>query len=315
MENIELKLKIENDKYILEEATSSNIGSIYPITSLLWCGDTLFCKNVIIANSNNFGKMLFTDGELQSTSNDEKIYHEYLIHPSLCIYYSLYDKYSLNILVLGGGEGATTRELLKYPKEIINKIIWIDIDKNLIDLSRLYLKYCEEDVYKNDRVFLSCEDANDFLKDSKDKFDIIICDLPDPCIINNNINENNEDEDGLYSKTFWNNLKKLTKEEHIIVTHLGPISPGEKNFELCKSVLNQINLNKINYKFGKVFISSFMSEWLYLYFSFNKSLENIKLNTNNLPSKLSVIDKENINYFFYFPKYYKFNIINNNNNK
>jgi spermidine synthase len=282
--------------YIFEEANSSNVKSMYPIKSVLWNGNTAFTNNLIIANSEEFGRMLFTDGELQSSSEDEKIYHEYLIHPSLSIYYGLYNNHNLNILILGGGEGATTRELLKYSKNIINKIIWIDIDKDLVSLSRLYLKYCDEYVYNDSRVFISYEDANNFLTCSKEKFDIIICDLPDPSL---------NDKEGLYSIKFWNDLKKLTKSEHIITTHLGPISPGKKHFELCKSVLKKLNLNKVNYKLGKVFIPSFMSEWLYLYFSFNRSLKDIKLNSIILPDNLSIIDKKNINNFFYFPKYYE----------
>lgn len=296
MEDIKLKSMIEKDKYVYEESISSNTKSIYPISSLLWCGHTEFCNNVIIANSDEFGRILFTDGELQSTSNDEKIYHEYLIHPSLCIYYSLYNNTKLNVLILGGGEGATTRELLKYSKNSIKKIVWVDIDKDLVRLSRSHLKYCDEKVYDDERVCLHYEDCNHFFKHSQDKFDIIICDLPDPDI---------NDHDGLYSVTFWNDLKNITKTEHIITSHLGPISPGKQNFELCHTILKKINVDMFNYKLGKVFIPSFMSEWLYLYFSFNTCFKNLKLNTDYLPNNVSIIDKENIDHFFYFPKYYE----------
>ena len=287
---------IENENYVLENAKSSSVKSMYPIQSILWKGTTKFTNHLIIADSTEFGRILFTEGELQSCSMDEKIYHEYLIHPSLSIYYSLYNNHNLNILILGGVEGATTRELLKYSKHI-NKIVWIDIDKELVQLSRLYLNYCDETVYNDPRVFIYYEDANMFLSNCKEKFDIIICDLPDPYLKE----ENNE----LYSNTFWSNLKKITKKEHIITTHLGPIYPGKKHFNLCKHMLKLLNLNTTHYKLGKVCIPSFMSEWLYLYFSFNTSLKDINIQFNYLPNNLSIVDEENMKRFFYFPNYYE----------
>jgi predicted membrane-bound spermidine synthase len=137
-----------------------------------------------------------------------------------------------------------------------------------------------------------------FLSNCKEKFDIIICDLPDPYLKEDNNNE-------LYSNTFWSNLKKITKNEHIITTHLGPIYPGKKHFNLCKHMLKLLNLNTTHYKLGKVCIPSFMSEWLYLYFSFNTSLKDINIQFNYLPNNLSIVDEENMKHFFYFPNYYE----------
>lgn len=299
MEDKDLRLKIENDKYILEDAESSSVRSIYPIRELLWCGNSKFCNQLLIAESAEYDRMLFTDGELQSTSFDEKIYHEHLVHPCISIYSSLYKNDNLNILILGGGEGCTTRELLKYPKNIVNKIVWIDIDKDLLNLCRNHLKYCEENVYNDDRVLLSYQDANNYLETTLDKFDIIICDLPDPWINN---------DDGLYSDKFWSNLRRVSNDNHVIVSHLGPINPGKKNFELCINLLKKIDLDICNYKLGKVYIPSFMSEWLYLYFVFDKCLRDVKLDFSILPNNLSVVDSCNLQNFFYFPKYYECDI-------
>lgn len=299
MEDIDLRSKIENDKYILEDAQSSSVRSIYPITELLWCGHSNFCDKLLIAKSDEFDRMLFTDGELQSTSFDERIYHEFLVHPCVSIYGSLYDTINLTILILGGGEGSTTRELLKYPKEIVNKIVWIDIDKDLLNLSRVHLKYCDESIYNDDRVFLSYEDANIYLSNSIEKFDIIICDLPDPWLNN---------DDGLYSDKFWNDLRRVSNDNHVIVSHVGPITPGKQNFELCSNLIKRLDLNICNLKLGKVFIPSFMSEWLYLYFSFEKSIRDVELDFSMLPNNLSVVDSCNLPNFFYFPKYYECDI-------
>lgn len=296
MEDKKLKRSLENDKCIHENANSSTVRSIYPIDNILWAGNSQFCDNLIIAQSKEFERMLFTDGELQSTSYDEQIYHEFLVHPSLTLYYSIYGKKNINILILGGGEGATTRELLKYPTNIINKIVWIDIDKDLIQLSKTHLKYCNDSVYNDKRVCLSYEDANIFLNSTKETFDIIVCDLPDPWI-----NENK----GLYDDTFWKNLRRIVNQQHIIVSHVGPIQPGKKNFDFLQDLLKKIKLDISHCKLGKVFIPSFMSEWMYLYFNFTKPIQNQKINLNNLPQNLNIVDKDNIINFFDFPRYYQ----------
>ena len=297
MENIELKSAIDKKGNILENTDSSSVKSVYPIKKVLWAGSSKYCNELIIAESEQYGKMLFTDGEIQSTSYDEKIYHEFLVHPTINIYCNLQNKIDLNVLVLGGGEGSTIRELLKYPKSIIKKIIWIDIDKDLVNLCKTHLKYCKENIYEDNRVELKYQDANIFLENNKisgNKFEIIICDLPDPWI---------NKEEGLYTSKFWDNILMNSYKDSIIVSHLGPISPGKENFKLSYEIINQLKLNKENYKLGKVFIPSYMSEWLYLFFSPNSNIKNKCLNFN-LPINTEIIDKENLNSFFYFPNYY-----------
>jgi len=290
---------IEDKGYILEDSKSSIVQSIYPIKRVLWSGSSEYCDNLLICESDNYNKMLFTDGELQSCEFDERIYHEYLVHPIVNIYCSLYSKRDLRVLVLGGGEGSTIRELLKYPIEIIKEIVWIDIDKDLLRLCRDYLKYCDDCIYDNSRVILRIEDANKFLDENKNigvKFDILICDLPDPYI---------NSEKGLYSFKFWNDIKLNMNKNGLIVSHLGPLNGDQSNFKLCDNLINQLQLKKENYKLGKVFIPSFISEWLYLFFSVDDNIKDVCLDLNILPNNLEIIDDSSLLNFFYFPNYYK----------
>ena len=100
----------------------------------------------------------------------------------------------------------------------------------------------------------------------------------------------------------------MSNDNHVIVSHVGPITPGKKNFELCSNLLKRLDLSICNCKLGKVFIPSFMSEWLYLYFVFDNSIRDVKLDLSILPTNLSVVDSCNIKNFFYFPKYYECDI-------
>ena len=82
-------------------------------------------QDVDLLESPSWGKMLFLDGVLQSTTKDEVIYHNALVHPLMS---SLKSRKS--ILILGGGEGATAREVLRWPVE---SVTMVDYDQELVE--------------------------------------------------------------------------------------------------------------------------------------------------------------------------------------
>jgi spermidine synthase len=99
--NPELEQSIRDAKFYLEEAQSACVTSNYPIDSVAWAGRTTYCSELVIAKNEEYGNMLITDKELQSTQVDEVIYHEHLVHPSILAYRTLYGDKPLRILVLG----------------------------------------------------------------------------------------------------------------------------------------------------------------------------------------------------------------------
>jgi len=80
-----------------------------------------------------YGKTLILDGKVQSSVTDEWIYHEALVHPVMIAH-----PYPESVLVLGGGEGAVLREVLKH--KTVKKVIMVDIDKEVIKIAKEYLK-------------------------------------------------------------------------------------------------------------------------------------------------------------------------------
>jgi len=241
-----------------ETACSSDTTSSYSITKCLWAGNTPH-TDVVIAESPVYGKMLFTDCELQSTESDEKIYHEHLVHPLLNSLANTKDK---RVLIVGGGEGATLREVLKWSPESVKEVVWIDIDQELVDLSRKYLGYAKEEVYTDPRATFYAMDVRKFLANNKDLFDAIILDLPDPDVDYLKEYPPEGDEYELYSKPFWDAVKKNLKEKGQIVTHTGPVSPG-KDQEMYRAGLVWINAhaNMPQSTAYHVNIPSFQSEW------------------------------------------------------
>lgn len=118
---------------------------------------------------------LFLNNNLQFSSHDEYRYHEALVHPGLS---SLPG--AKRVLVLGGGDGLAVREILKYPG--VESVTLVDLDPGMTDLfsTAPALVALNEGALKSDRVSVVNADAVQWLEESRDYFDFIVIDFPDP---------------------------------------------------------------------------------------------------------------------------------------
>lgn len=130
-------------------------------------------QKAIVADSYSFGRCLILDGEMQSSENDEFIYHESLVHPAMIAH-----PRPRRVLILGGGEGATVRELLKH--KTIEQITMVDIDGDVIEFCKKYLTSWHRGAFSNRKLRLIIDDAKKFVETTDEKFDVIISDLPSP---------------------------------------------------------------------------------------------------------------------------------------
>jgi spermidine synthase len=283
-----------------ETSTSSEVTSKYPIDAVLWAGSTNFCKEVVIAKSEEYGRMLFTDGELQSTEGDEAIYHEHLVHPALLTYKTLYGDKPLRVCVLGAGEGATCRELLRWSVSTVKEVVWNDIDQSLVTLCRDYLGYCPDKIneifYPNQRVIYLNQDANKLLKDeSLPQFDIVICDLPDPEL---------SAAEGLYSPVFWKDMYARMSPNSVVITHCGPVAPvSVDGMALALSVRDaMVAAGFAEPRLGKVAIPSFQSEWGFLVGTKAEAVPDLAVDL--LPEGCRILDADALAAFFRIPAYY-----------
>lgn len=300
MEKKELVDRLEQAGFYEETSTSSEVTSKYPLDAILWAGSTKFCKEVIIAKSEEFGRMLFTDGELQSTEGDEAIYHEHLVHPAILTYKTLYGDKPLRICVLGAGEGATCRELLRWPLSSVKEVVWNDIDQSLVILCRDYLGYCSDKInqifYPNQRVIYLNLDANNLLKDETlPLFDIIICDLPDPEL---------SAKEGLYSPAFWKDMYARMASNSVVITHCGPVAPiSVDGMALAYSVRDAMLVADFaEPRLGKVAIPSFQSEWGFLVATKAEAIPDLAADL--LPEGCRILDADAAASFFRIPAYY-----------
>ena len=81
-----------------------------------------------------YGKQLFLDCMPQSSEADEFIYHEALVHPAMLAHPN-----PKRILIAGGGEGGTAREVLRH--RTVEQLVMVDLDPKLVELSKAHLPY------------------------------------------------------------------------------------------------------------------------------------------------------------------------------
>lgn len=150
---------------------------------------------------------LFINGNQQLSSFDEEMYHEPMVHPAMSL-----TKTPHNILILGGGDGCAVREILKYSD--VQKITLVDIDPAMTNLGRNneIIKKINNNAFSDDKVSVINTDGYNYIEDTKEMYDVIIVDLPDPKTI---------ELSRLYSYEFYSKCYKHLRKYGVIVTQAG----------------------------------------------------------------------------------------------
>jgi len=155
------------------ETTTSVEGHMHAIVRTIVTAQTKF-QQVEIMETASYGKCLVLDGRIQSSQADEFIYHEALVHPGMLAAQPAPGR----ALIIGGGEGATLREVLRYPS--ITRAVMVDIDGEVVELCRRHLPEMHQGAFEDPRTELRHEDARAYLERSTEPFDFISIDLVEP---------------------------------------------------------------------------------------------------------------------------------------
>ncbi|MCA9566536.1 MAG: polyamine aminopropyltransferase [Myxococcales bacterium] len=161
-------------------------------------------QRVVLTQNELDGEIrLFLDGHIQFAAHDEYRYHEALVHPAMSA-----PGPRARVLVLGGGDGLAARELLKYPD--VERIDLVDIDAAVTALSRenAILAGINEHSMDDPRVVVHNTDAFGYVRETDQRWDRVIIDLPDP---------HNEVLTKLYSKEFYVMLRSRLEPHAVIV--------------------------------------------------------------------------------------------------
>jgi len=197
------------------------------------------------------GKSVFIDGILQSREQSERIYHEMLVHP-LSINVSPLEK----VLIIGGGEGAVLRELLKYRS--IQEITQVDIDRKFVNDCKKYLYSYHQNSFESSKVKIEFADAFEYLSKCKSKFDVIILDLP--ALFDNSTNNLSNIAHKILYGDFFSNISRCLNDNGGIAGYIGDnFLPKEQILKLRDASLKclpNFNLYMVHPLFLKMFIAS-----------------------------------------------------------
>ncbi len=148
-----------------------NLRAGYKFKKLIYSGSSAFQKMKII-DTHSYGRALILDDVVQTTESDEFIYHEMMSHVPLFSHPA-----PKNVLIIGGGDGGVLREVLSHP---VKKATMVEIDARVVDLCAKYLPSISGNAFKDRRANLVFADGAKFIRNSGEKYDVIIVDSSDP---------------------------------------------------------------------------------------------------------------------------------------
>lgn len=129
-------------------------------------------QEICVVNSTAFGKILIHDGIVMLTEADEAGYHEMIAHVPLCTHPK-----PEKVLVIGGGDGGTVREIIKHTQ--INSVDVCEIDEQVIRICQKHFPKLASS-FDHEKVHLFFQDGAQFLTTKKNQYDVIIIDSSDP---------------------------------------------------------------------------------------------------------------------------------------
>lgn len=159
-------------------------------------------QEICVLQSQSFGKILVNDGIIMLTEADEAGYHEMIAHVPLCVHPSPQE-----ILVIGGGDGGTVREIIKHKQ--VRQVDVCEIDEQVVEICRRHFPALT-DSFDDRRVHLYFQDGAQFLGEKKSRYDIIIVDSSDPIGPGTT----------LFTEQFYHFLYNALKEDGVAVTQL-----------------------------------------------------------------------------------------------
>jgi len=159
-------------------------------------------QKITIYESERYGKALLLDNCWMTAEKSEKSYHESLIHPALCG-----SKQIENILIIGGGDGGSARECLRYAE--VKSIDLIEIDLRVIELSKKYLPEIGGKAWSDSRLNIHIKNGIEWVKNTKkDSYDVIVIDGADPV----------GPSKKLYGNSFLKDCKRILKPGGVLAT-------------------------------------------------------------------------------------------------
>lgn len=202
---MDIRKKRVNDLWFTEEQTS-NMKLSLRLSEVLLNKSSQY-QDILLVETQEYGRMLVLDGAIQITERDEFFYSEMMAHVALCSHPS-----PRRVLIIGGGDGATLREVLRHGS--VEMATLVDIDEEVIDASRRFLPTISV-ALDDPRADVRPMDAMEYIKSCRGEYDVVIVDSTDPV----------EFAAGLFRAPFYRDVFNALKDDGMIVAQTeSPIS-------------------------------------------------------------------------------------------
>ncbi|MCA1962218.1 MAG: hypothetical protein LDL33_15665 [Desulfomonile sp.] len=184
------------------------------VSSVLVSTTTPF-QEVGIFRTPNLGLVLTLDGIIQLAELDEHIYHELLVHPAALTLSEM-----KSVLILGGGDGCATRELLKYRE--LERLEVVEIDRQVVDLCREHLNSINLGALDDPRVTLIVQEGESYLNEHPEKrYDLVLADLTEPY---DTAGSSGDLSKNIFSTRFYARLKRHMTPGGILAAQSGGVT-------------------------------------------------------------------------------------------
>jgi spermidine synthase len=171
------------------EQTGLTIG----LKKLLFSKQSVY-QLVEVYETDTWGNLMTIDGMVMLSERDEFVYHEMISHVAMFTHPK-----PERVLIIGGGDGGTAREVLKHPS--VENVDMVEIDKTVVQASKLHFPGVGD--FKNPKLNVMYEDGIAYVKNVKQPYDVIIIDGSDPV----------GPAEGLFEKDFYQYcIDALTQE-------------------------------------------------------------------------------------------------------
>lgn len=179
----------EGGVFLEEPDLGGYYGLAIRIDRVLFEQDTPY-QNLVVAEAGPLGRVLLLDGNIQVSAFDETGYHEMLAHVPILTHPN-----PRRVLIIGGGDGGTLREVLRHPG--VERADLCEIDAEVIEASRQYFPGMARS-FDDPRALVHAADGTRFVHEHPGSWDIILVDSSDPV----------GPAVGLFGEPFYRDLRK-----------------------------------------------------------------------------------------------------------
>ncbi len=156
-------------------------------------------QELLVLDTEAYGRVLVLDGAIQTTDRDEFVYHEMMAHVPLTLH-----PCPRRVGIIGGGDGGVLREVLKHPQ--VQEAHLVEIDERVMAASRDFFPALSV-AFDHPRAHLHVTDGIRFIREEARDFDVIIVDSTDPV----------GPAEGLFGPAFYQSVYAALGEEGIAV--------------------------------------------------------------------------------------------------